>query len=68
MQNDSMTARFTYWKEGDGKYLGYLNEHPDQWTQGETLEDLKGRLRELHLAFASKEIPWIKKEADLELA
>ena len=23
-----MKATFTYWKESDGKYLGYLNSHP----------------------------------------
>jgi predicted RNase H-like HicB family nuclease len=35
------TFSFTYWKESDGRYLGYLNDYPDHWTQGETLEDLK---------------------------
>jgi predicted RNase H-like HicB family nuclease len=63
-----MTTRFTYWKEDDGKYLGYLNQYPDHWTQGDTLEDLKEHLRDLHLTFASEEIPGIKKEAELELA
>jgi len=63
-----MTVRFTYWKEDDGKYLGYLNQFPDHWTQGETLEDLKEHLRDLHLTFTSEEIPGIKKEAELELA
>ena len=36
-----MKVRFTYWQEADGTYFGYLNEFPDQWTQGKTLEDLK---------------------------
>jgi predicted RNase H-like HicB family nuclease len=63
-----MTTRFTYWKEDDGKYLGYLNQYPDHWTQGDTLEDLKEHLRDLHLTFAAEEIPEIKKEAELELA
>ncbi len=26
----------THWREADGKYLGYLNDYPDHWTQGET--------------------------------
>jgi len=48
-----MKVRFTYWQEADGTYLGYLNEFPDQWTQGETLEDLKAHLRDLQeLTFA----------------
>ena len=34
-----MKAQFTYWKESDGRYLGYLNDYPDHWTQGESLTD-----------------------------
>ncbi len=63
-----MTTRFTYWKEDDGKYLGYLNQYPDHWTQGETLEDLKEHLRDLHETFTAHEIPGIRKEDELELA
>ena len=51
---------FTYWKESDGKYLGYLNEFPDHWTQGDNLEDLKDHLADLYDLFASEEIPGIK--------
>ena len=32
---------FTYWRESDGNFLGYLNAYPDHWTQGDDLEDLK---------------------------
>jgi len=42
-----MKAQFTYWKEADGKYLGYLNSYSDHWTQGEDLDDLKEHLRDL---------------------
>jgi len=62
-----MSTRFTYWKEDDGRYLGYLNEYPDHWTQGETLDDLKEQLRDLHLTFTSEEILGIRKEGELEL-
>jgi hypothetical protein len=41
-----MKAKFTYWRESDGKYLGYLNDYPDHWTQGDDLDDLKKHLRE----------------------
>ena len=34
------------WEE-DGAWLGYLQEVPDYWTQGETLEDLDEHLRDL---------------------
>jgi predicted RNase H-like HicB family nuclease len=63
-----MKPRFTYWKEDDGKYLGYLNDYPEHWTQGETLEDLKEHLRDLYQTFSRDEIPGIKKEEELELA
>ena len=68
MQGSAMSTRFTYWKGDDGKYLGYLNQYPDHWTQGDTLEDLKEHLRDLHATFSSEEIPGIKKEEELALA
>ena len=63
-----MKATFTYWKESDGKYLGYLTSHPDHWTQGEDLEDLKAHLRDLHETFSAEDIPGIRKVAELEVA
>ena len=64
----NMKAKFTYWKETDGRYLGYLNEYPDHWTQGDDLEDLKEQLRDLFQTFSAEEIPGIKKEEELEVA
>jgi predicted RNase H-like HicB family nuclease len=63
-----MKARVTYWQEADGKYLGYLNEYPDHWTQGEDLNDLREHLRDLYKLFTSDHIPGIKKEEELEVA
>ena len=63
-----MSIKFTYWKEDDGKYLGYLNQYPEHWTQGDTLEDLKEHLRDLRVTFAAEEIPGVKKEEELEFA
>ena len=63
-----MKPTFTYWKEADGKYLGYLNSHPDHWTQGENLDDLKAHLRDLHEMFSKEDIPGIKRVAELEVA
>jgi predicted RNase H-like HicB family nuclease len=62
-----MTAKFTYRQEEDGKFLGYLHNYPDYWTQGETLQDLKEHLRDLHETFAAGVIPGIKKVGELEL-
>ena len=63
-----MKTRITYWKESDGRYLGYLNDYPDHWTQGESLEDLQEHLRDLFQTFGSEEIPGIKRETELEIA
>ena len=63
-----MIAKFTYWTEADGRFLGYLNEYPDHWTQGEPLEDLKEHLRDLHHLFSAGDIPGIKRESEREVA
>ncbi len=40
-------VRFVYWQE-EGFWLGYLDEFPDYLTQGESFEELKSHLRDLH--------------------
>ena len=32
------TIRYVYWQDGES-WLGYLEDYPDYWTQGETLDD-----------------------------
>ncbi len=39
--------KFVYWQEGDA-WLGYLQEYPDYWTQGQTLDDLQDHLKDLY--------------------
>ncbi len=62
-----MKIKYTYWKESDGKYLGYLNDYPDHLTQGEDLDDLRDHLRDLFEEFSSGDIPGIKKVEELEV-
>ena len=62
-----MKVAFTYWQESDGKYLGYLNEFPDHWTQGEDLDDLKVHLNDLYHDFTNHQTPGIKRIAELEV-
>ncbi len=40
-------VKIVYWQEGDD-WLGYLQDYPDYWTQGETLDELKEHLKELY--------------------
>ena len=63
-----MKTQFTYWREEDGRFLGYLNDWPDHWTQGESLAELKDNLRDLYETFATESIPGIRKVEELELA
>ena len=63
-----MRTQFTYWKEVDGRCLGYLTDYPDHWTQGEDLDDLKEHLRDLFQTFSSEQIPGIRKVEELEIA
>ncbi len=38
-------------------WLGYLEEYPDYWTQGETLGDLLEHLKDLYLDLNGCQIP-----------
>jgi hypothetical protein len=59
--------RFVYWQDGEF-WLGYLEEFPDYMTQGESLEDLKEHLRDLHADLASGQIPAVRRVAELEVS
>ncbi len=58
------TAKYVYWEE-DGAWLGYLEEFPDYWTQGETLDDLKDHLADLYGDLTSGEISGIRRVGEL---
>jgi hypothetical protein len=58
---------FTYWQV-DTHWVGYLDQHPDYMTQGESLEDLKEHLTDLYKDLTSGEIPHVRHHAELELA
>ena len=53
-----------YWQE-DAGWLGYLEEYPDYWTQGETLDDLIEHLRDLYQDIAGGQIPGIRRLGEL---
>ena len=53
-----------YWEEERG-WLGYIQEYPDYWTQGESLEDLKEHLKDLYEDLTSGEIPGIRRVGEL---
>ena len=59
--------KFVYW-QADGAWLGYLQDYPDYWTQGESLEDLKEHLKDLYSDISSGEIPGIRKVEELVIS
>jgi predicted RNase H-like HicB family nuclease len=61
------TARYIYWRDGE-YWVGYFDEYPDYWTQGESLEDLQAHLKDLFRDLTGGEIPGIRRVADLPLA
>ncbi len=61
-----MTVRYVHWQEDD-MWLGYLEEFPDYWTQGVSLQDLQDHLRDLNNDLTSGVVPNIRRIAELEL-
>ena len=61
------TTKIVYWEQ-DGKWLGYVQEYPDYWTQGDSLEDIHEHLRDLYADLTSGVIPGIRKVDDLAVA
>jgi len=60
------TIKYIYWQEDD-TWLGYLDEYPDYWTQGESLEDLIEHLLDLYRDLTSGQIPGIRRVGELSL-
>ena len=59
-------AKIVYWEE-EGSWLGYLQDYPDYWTQGETLDDLLDHLNDLYVELAGGKIPGARKVGELIL-
>ena len=48
-------------------WLGYLGEFPDYLTQGESLAELEGNLRDLYKDLTSGQIPGVLRVSELSL-
>ena len=59
--------QFTWWRDGKF-YLGFLNEYPDYQTQATSKRELRENLLELFKDIESKEVPFIRKVEELEVA
>lgn len=52
-------VKFVRWQQ-DGTWFGYIEDYPDYWTRGETLDDLIEHLRDLHQDMTSGAVPGIR--------
>ena len=59
--------KYIYWQD-ENMWLGYLEEFPDYWTQGETMAELEENLRDVHQELTSESIPYVRRLAVLEMA
>ncbi|MEH2240260.1 type II toxin-antitoxin system HicB family antitoxin [Nostoc sp.] len=59
--------KYIYWQDDD-MWLGYLEEYPDYWTQGETEEELKENLVDIYSELTSGNIQNIRRVAELEVS
>lgn len=59
--------KYVYWQD-EKTWVGYLDEFPDYWTQGETEEELKENLADLYKDLAQGLIPYAHRVAELEIA
>lgn len=58
------TVKFVCWQEG-GAWLGYLQDYPDYWTQGGTLDDLKEHLIDLYRDLTGGHVPGARRVEEL---
>lgn len=61
-----MKVRYVFWQEGD-HWLGYLEQFPDYWTQGDSVDDLKDHLKDLYDDLSNGQIPEARQVAELEV-
>lgn len=59
--------KYIYWQDDD-MWLGYLEEYPDYWTQGETEEELRENLLNIYSELTSGTIQNIRRVAELEVS
>jgi predicted RNase H-like HicB family nuclease len=58
------TVKFVRWQE-KGAWIGYLQDYPDYWTQGYSLEELKEHLTDVYRDLTGGKLPGIRKVDEL---
>ena len=60
------TQKYVYWQDGD-TWIGFFEEYPDYWTQGETMEELEENLMDVYSELTSGTIPCVRRVAELQV-
>ena len=60
-------VKIVLWQDDD-KWIGYLQEYPDYWTQGDDPDDLREHLKDLYADLTSGAIPGVRRVEDLILS
>jgi len=58
------TVKAVIWQEDDS-WVGYLQDYPDYWTQGDSLDDLKEHLKDVYADLSAGLIPSARRVEDL---
>jgi hypothetical protein len=61
------SVKIIVWEE-ERTWLGYLQEYPDYWTQGNSLSDLRQHLKDLHADLSSGAIAGVRRVEDLTIS
>ena len=65
--SDMETRKFVYYQDED-MLVGWLEEFPDYWTQGETMEALQENLLDIYKDLTSGNIPYVHRVGELKVA
>jgi predicted RNase H-like HicB family nuclease len=63
-EHEMIKENFIYWQE-DLLWIGYLEEYPDYWTQGETLQELKNNLADIYKDLVTGKVESVRKVGKL---
>lgn len=58
------SVEYVHGQEGDS-WPDYLEDYPDDWTQGETLQDVVEHLKDLDLDLSGRHVPGARKVGEL---
>jgi hypothetical protein len=62
--SNMQVVKIVVWKEDDA-WIGYLQDYPDYWTRGDSLDELREHLKDLYADLSAGLIPGARRVEDL---